>query len=145
MKITIAIQKGYKGLIHFAKLMKDALSGAGFEAIVFEIDENSENRQILSKAFSSSDLIVVGGETISWGGDISPELLAFIDKCPYIEGRKIAIFVTKKLWGSREAKKNLMRAVEHRGGFLFDFEIIGNAADAGEYAGRLASIKSGAE
>ncbi len=78
---------------------------------------------------------------MSWDGGVSTSTLNFIDRWSFIEGKKVAVFVTKKMMGSGGALKKLMQAVEKRGGFLFDFEEISGKKSAKQYAQRLIYIK----
>lgn len=138
MKITITYPDKNKKLILFASTIHKQLETAGFDVVHYKIGKTDNNVQEVAKSHSS-DLIIIGAETTSWDGYLPENLSSFIRECSYIEGRKTAVFVTHNFLGSQKALHNLMRLVEERGGFLFDFEIIGNEKQAGEYGKRLTS------
>lgn len=141
MKITITYTEKNEKLRLFADAIQKQMEYSGFEVVHYKIAESDYNIQEVAKSHSS-DLIVVGAETTSWDGCLSDSLSNFVKECSYIEGRKTAVFVTHNFMGSQKALHNLMRLVEERGGFLFDFEIIGNEKQAGEYGKRLTSVES---
>lgn len=140
MKITLACRGDSKTMKESAETLEKLFTDGGFKFSRYDIPDESGDTREFSRLFSSVDLIVLGGETASWDGGLSRELLEFLDRCPYIEGKKIAVFVTRKMMGSGGALRKLMDAVEKRGGFLFDFEEISGGKSAGDFAKRLFSI-----
>lgn len=141
MKIAFLYEKTGGKISILVSAMEKVLSDTGFEIAKIEIDETGERTQVVGKALLGIDLIIIGMETPFWGGEISERFAKFIEGCPYIEGRKVAVFVTKKMTGSKESLKKIMSLVERAGGFLFDFEIVGSEQEAGRFGRRLCSIK----
>ena len=84
-----------------------------------------------------SDLIVIGSATVGWSGGISPVVEDFLHSRNLVEGRRVAVFVSARILGSSGALKKIMSLVEECGGFLFDFEVIGNTREAAAFARRL--------
>lgn len=142
MKITITYPDQNEKLRLYAVAIQKQMEAADFEVIHYKIPESDNNIQEVARSHSS-DLIIIGAETTSWDGFLPDNLSSFIRECSYIEGRKTAVFVTQSFLGARKALHNLMRLVEERGGFLFDFEIIGNENQAGKYGKRLTSVGAG--
>ena len=142
MKITITYPDKNEKLQSFAVTIQKQMEDAGFDVVHYKISESDNNIQEVARSHSS-DLIVIGAETTSWDGFLPDNLSNFVKECSYIEGRKIAVFVTHSFLGSKKTMHNLMRLAEERGGFLFDFEIIGNEKQAAEYGKRLTSVKAG--
>lgn len=139
MKITIAYNKEITNIV---KTMEKILRNDGFDIDVFEIrEEESASGSFQSGLFSSSKLIIICMGQTSRGSGIPIKFEEFINNCPFIGGKQIAVLVTKKIFGASTSLKHLMKIVEENGGFLFDFEIIGNEESAEKFAQRLSSIR----
>ncbi len=141
MKTTITYLDKNEKLRLFADAIQKQMEASGFEVVHYKITESDTNIQEIARSHSS-DLIIIGAETTSWDGFLPESLSSFVKECSYIEGRKIAVFITKSFLGSKKALHNLMKLVEERGGFLFDFEIIGSEKQAREYGKRLTSVEA---
>jgi len=137
MNITIAYNKEVYNIV---KVMKNILEQNNFDVEIFVI-RNEESGSFQYRLFSNSKLIIIGLESPSWGDEIPAEFEKFIGNCPFIAGKQVAVFVTRKIFGSPASLKHLMKMVEENGGFVFDFEIIGDEKSAEEFAQRLTSIK----
>ncbi|MCD4785700.1 MAG: hypothetical protein K8T10_17905 [Candidatus Eremiobacteraeota bacterium] len=138
MKLAIAYNKEITNIV---KTMGKALRDEGFDVDLFEIKEAEKTDTFHSGLFSSSKLIIIGLGQTSRSGGIPMEFEEFINNSPFIGGKQIAVFVTKKVNRASTSLKHLMKIVEENGGFLFDFEIIGNEESAEKFALRLSSIR----
>ncbi|MCE1248991.1 MAG: hypothetical protein LWY06_20325 [Firmicutes bacterium] len=141
MKLVFVCEKYKSKLVKACGIMEQVVSVSGFQTARCEIDEAGQDAKENIKALSGADLLVIGTEPTGWDGVISDNLKKFIASCSHIEGRKVVVFSLKKLFGDKKALKNLMKAVEERGGFLFDFDIIAGEQDAKAFAERLKSAK----
>ena len=140
MKITIVYPENSNRLQKISDIMKEEFVSDNFEIIIHPVGDETVALQKLAGSLLT-DLIIIGVEPISWSGDFSTNILTFLQESTLFEGRRIAIFVLKKFLGTQKALSGLMKVVEEKGGFLFDFETLGNNKDAREYACRLKSIK----
>jgi len=112
--------------------MKKVLEKEGVEVLFFNPDADNFS------PFSRNDMIITGSPT---GGDGLKNIQDFIHKCPYINGGRVSVFVSRQWWGSDKTIKNLMSGVESSGGTVFDFAVIDSDNSAEKFARRLLSLK----
>lgn len=140
IKATIVHNKNEKKSACLGQALFQSFTGFGWTVSILDLDDETVHPQKIVSCFSSADLIVIGGETLTWSGKVSQRLINFIKECSYIEGRKIVVYSVKTLFGSQKALKKLMKAVEERGGFLADFEVLSNVKDCVSFSKRMLSL-----
>jgi multimeric flavodoxin WrbA len=141
MKAVFIYEKNKTKLAGLASSMEEVLKSSGFDTAKCEIGQSGQDVKDSLKSLSGADLIIIGAESPGWDGTLPENIKNFISSCAYLEGRKTAVFLAKKMFGDKKALKNLMRLVEERGGFLFDFDTIAGETNAKGFAHRLKSLK----
>lgn len=108
-----------------------------------EVEQIKIGRGMRRKSLFPYDLVYVGSPVIGfWGGKFSEELTPYIRECSGLEGKKVAVFVTPKLFGVSKAIKRLMASLEKRGSIVIDFRRIRNLSEARDFGQRLSRITS---
>ncbi len=71
------------------------------------------------------------------GGRFPANLDAFIGRCTGFEGKKSAVFVLPKAFGTGKAMKRIMHRLEQKGSIVIDFRAIKNNPEAQAFAEKL--------
>lgn len=86
----------------------------------------------------SHEAILVGIETMGWWGKkIHPLMEQFIAQGPPLDGKRLSPFVYVRHPFQRKTCHELMRLLESRGAFLFDFEVLRSLREARSFGVRI--------
>ncbi|MFP4496611.1 MAG: flavodoxin family protein [Vulcanimicrobiota bacterium] len=141
MKAALFIPEGFNHIVSISEEITLELENQGIEIDLNLVGSSDIQKNNNPTYFRERELIVIGAPTLNWSGDIPGEISSFIKSCNYLQGKKVATFVTGSLFGSGNAQKKLMETVEGKGAFLFDFDIISDEKKAKTFARRLVKVK----
>ncbi|MCK9223166.1 MAG: DNA-binding response regulator [Limnochordia bacterium] len=86
------------------------------------------------------DLVCIGSPVRGlFGGRIAPDVVNLISRCNGIEGKRCAVFVTKKLFGTNKALQQMMALLEKQGALVQDFDVL-SCQGAEEFGRRLLNL-----
>ena len=87
------------------------------------------------------DLVFVGSPVLGfWGGKFPEKLSSYLKKCTGFQGKKSAVFVFPKSFGTVKAMKRLMHELEEKGSIVIDFRQIKKSLDAKKFGNRLGKL-----
>ena len=130
----------YSALGHMeglAQAVGEGLRLAGVRPVLLRVDRAASGAILVS----GHDLICVGSPVLgAWRGRAAADVMAVLEQCRPLEGKRSAVFVRRRVWGSGAALKELMAALEQQGAWVEDFEALASPAEAREFGLRLRSL-----
>jgi hypothetical protein len=120
--------KGPEGLTALAKSMARALEAKGHFVDVTQARPDETPR------LTGYDYIIVGTESATAFGKISPKISQILSQAGMIAGRRSMAFLRKSGFRSAKALARLMKAMEGEGMLVNCSEIVANEAEAAEAA-----------
>ncbi len=136
MRIAIIFPSESRNMEAIAGAISSSSKDAGHE-----VEQIKVGRGVRRKSLFPYDLVYVGSPVIGfWGGKFSEGLASYISECSGLEGRKVAVFVTPKLFGVTKAIRRLMALLESKGSIIIDFRRIKNLSEAKKFGKRLSRI-----
>nr|MDW8081488.1 hypothetical protein [Candidatus Calescibacterium sp.] len=115
-----------KRLVAVTKYMMELCEKAG--CLVKSVEVESVTSPINFRPF---DLVLVGAQVVStFGGQISQEVVNFLNSATGMEGKRSVAYVLPALFGTDKALKRLMACMERLGAFVVDFEAVRGTKEA---------------
>ena len=120
-----------------AQAVGEGLELAGILPVLLRADQAPAGAIVVS----GHVLVCVGSPVLgAWRGRAAEDVVAALQRCRALEGRRSAAFVRRRAWGSGAALKELMRALEQQGAWVEDFEALTSPAHARAFGQRLRSL-----
>lgn len=126
LRIAFVYSRKDKRLSAVTKYMMDFCERAGCSVKAVEVE--SVTSPINFRPF---DLVLVGAQVVStFGGQISQEVVNFLNSATGMEGKRSVAYVLPSLFGTDKALKRLMACMERLGAFVVDFEVVRGEREA---------------
>ncbi|MCD6257487.1 hypothetical protein J7J45_05435 [Candidatus Aerophobetes bacterium] len=133
MRVMVIYSSQSKKFDSLAEVMSATLQSKGHQVEKIKVERAGRIPSLFAY-----DLVFVGSPVEGfWGGKFSEELSNFIGKCVGFEGKKSAVFVYPKTFGTGKAMKRIMRRLEEKGSIVIDFRSIKNKSEARAFAEKL--------
>lgn len=132
--LVIYSRKG--GLADLAEAVAKGLRSAAFHVELRAADEGSGPISV-----AAFDVVCIGSPVLGFfGGAYADDVDLALKRCTRLEGKRAAVFVKPKLFGTTKAIRRLMGLLEREGAWVEDFAAVSGPAEAERFGERLEAL-----
>lgn len=132
----LVIYSRSSGLAELAGAVAKGLRAAAFQVELRAADEGSG--PISAAPF---DVICVGSPVLGFfSGGLAADIDLALKRCTRLEGKRAAVFVKPKLFGTTKALRRLMGLLEREGAWVQDFAALRGLDEAERFGQRLEGL-----
>lgn len=124
------------GMAELAGAVAEGLRAASFQVELKAADEGTGPIPV-----APFDVVCVGSPVLGlFGGGYAPDVDTALRRCTRMEGKRAAVFVKPKLFGTGKALRRLMGRLEREGAWVQDFAAVSGRRDAERFGRRLEAL-----
>lgn len=124
------------GMAELAAAVAEGLRAASFQVELKAADEGTGPISV-----APFDVVCVGSPVLGFfGGGYAPDVDVALKRCTRMEGKRAAVFVKPKLFGTTKALRRLMGLLEREGAWVQDFAAVNGRREAERFGRRLEAL-----